>query len=255
MHEQFSIKGKRIVITGGAQGIGKCVAQLFAQEGALIGIFDINAPLAKVTAAQIAQDSGIKCLSYACDVTEAQSVQAAFDSYIADFGALDAVFNNAGIASHKPAEDITPKEWLDVINVDLNGVFYVAQAAGKYFINNGIKGAIVNTASMSGTIVNIPQEQSSYNAAKAAVVHLTKSLAVEWAKYGIRVNSISPGYIFTEMTSTVREDWRNFWTDLIPFKRMGTPEELAGGVLYLLSDAASYTSGCDLIMDGCFTCI
>ena len=108
---------------------------------------------------------------------------------------------------------------------------------------------------MSGTIVNIPQDQASYNASKAGVIQLTKSLAVEWSQKGIRVNCISPGYTWTDMTALVRKDWVNFWTDLIPFKRMCQPDELAGGVIYLLSDASTYTSGCDLIIDGCFTCI
>ncbi len=108
---------------------------------------------------------------------------------------------------------------------------------------------------MSGTIVNIPQAQASYNASKAAVIHLTKSLAVELAPKGIRMNSISPGYIKTELTGTVRQDWQDAWVDMIPFKRMGTPEELAGAVIYLLSDASTYTSGADLIIDGCFTTV
>jgi NAD(P)-dependent dehydrogenase (short-subunit alcohol dehydrogenase family) len=108
---------------------------------------------------------------------------------------------------------------------------------------------------MSGTIVNLPQPQASYNASKAAVVHLTKSLAVEWAEYGIRVNSISPGYIFTEMTAHVRKDWTDHWESMTPFKRMGKPEELSGAVIYLASDCSGYTSGCDIIIDGCFTCV
>ena len=122
-------------------------------------------------------------------------------------------------------------------------------------IQEGKRGSIVNTASMSGTIVNFPQRQASYNSSKAAVIQLTKSLAVEWAEYGIRVNCISPGYIWTEMTSVVDRETRNIWESLIPFKRMGTPEELVGGIIYLLSDASTYTSGCNLIMDGCYTCI
>ncbi len=122
-------------------------------------------------------------------------------------------------------------------------------------IQEGKRGSIVNTASMSGTIVNFPQRQASYNSSKAAVIQLTKSLAVEWAEYGIRVNCISPGYIRTEMTSVVDREIRNIWESLIPFKRMGTPEELVGGIIYLLSDASTYTSGCNLIMDGCYTCI
>ena len=125
----------------------------------------------------------------------------------------------------------------------------------KQLILKGKKGSIINTASMSGVIVNVPQLQSSYNASKAAVMHLTKSLAVEWADKGIRVNAISPGYIRTEMTESVREDWKKLWEGMIPFGRMGTPEELAGAVIYLASDMSSYTSGLNMVIDGAFTCI
>lgn len=170
-------------------------------------------------------------------------------------GKLDLLFNNAGIVLQKPVIDLTPDEWLNVINVNLNGVFFVAQAFGRYLITRGKQGVIVNTASMSGSIVNYPQQQASYNASKAGVIQLTKSLAVEWADKGIRVNSISPGYIFTELTSFVREDWRELWKDLTPIKRLGKPEELAGAVIYLLSDSASFATGCDLIIDGGFTVV
>ncbi len=255
LSELLRIQHKRIIVTGGAQGIGKCVAHMLAQEGAQIGIFDANEELAAATAAQIARDSDAPCKAYACDVTDPAQVQAATDAFVADFGTLDGVFNNAGICLHRGALDVTPAQWQRVIDVNLSGVFYVAQAAARQFVREGKSGSIVNTASMSGSIVNIPQEQASYNASKAAVVHLTKSLAVEWAAKNIRVNCISPGYIQTDMTGSVRGDWVQFWTELIPFKRMGKPEELAGAVLYLLSDASSYTSGCDMIIDGCFTCI
>ena len=177
------------------------------------------------------------------------------EEFVSYFGTLDGVFNNAGICLHKSAVDATYQEWFNVVNVNLNGIYIVARAAGKQFLKEGKKGSIVNTASMSGTIVNIPQDQASYNASKAGVIQLTKSLAVEWSQKGIRVNCISPGYTWTDMTALVRKDWVNFWTDLIPFKRMCQPDELAGGVIYLLSDASTYTSGCDLIIDGCFTCI
>src|SRR5699024_5949421 len=161
----------------------------------------------------------------------------------------------AGIVLQKPVIDLEPQEWTKVIDVNLNGMFYMLQAFGRYLINNNIKGSIVNTASMSATIVNYPQQQASYNTAKAGVVQLTKSVAVEWAEHGIRVNCISPGYIFTELTSFVRKDWRDMWIEQTPMKRMGTPEELAGSVIFLLSDASSYASGTDLIIDGGFTTV
>lgn len=251
--DRFSIKGKKILVTGGAQGIGKAVSEAMADCGSDIGIFDLQHELAQKTALQISKKYNVKIRAYKCDVTVPEEVDKCLQQFVNDFGTLDGVFNNAGICIHKETVDVPYEEWIKVINVNLHGVFLVARAAGRQFIKERKKGAIVNTASMSGTIINIPQAQASYNASKAAVVHLTKSLAVEWAESGIRVNCISPGYIWTDMTGLVREDWRKFWTDLIPFKRMGKPDELAGGVIYLLSDAASYTSGCDLIIDGCFT--
>jgi len=250
-YDKFDISGKKVLITGGSQGIGKCIAEVLAECGALVGILDINGEKAKQTAKSIGKD----VIAISCDVTDPDMVNSSVDKFVDHFSGLDAVFNNAGIVFHNPAEEVTPEEFRSIIDVNLNGVFYVAQAAAKVFIKAQTGGSIVNTASMSGTIINIPQNQAAYNASKAAVVHLTKSLAVEWAQKNIRVNCISPGYIVTEMTGAVRVDWRDFWEGLIPFRRMGTPEELAGAVIYLISEASSYTSGADIIIDGCFTCI
>ena len=250
-YNKFSIEGKKILITGGGQGIGKRVAKILIECGASVGILDINEETAKATAEEI----GKNVIALSCDVTDNKQVDAAVEKFVKHYDGIDAVFNNAGIVLHKPAEDLEPEEFTRVIDINLNGVFYVAQSVAKEFIKRGTKGSIVNMASMSGTIVNAPQKQASYNASKAAVVHLTKSLAVEWADKGIRVNCISPGYIETEMTGMVRKDWQDFWLSLIPFRRMGTPEELAGAIIYLISDASTYTSGADIIIDGAFTCI
>ncbi|WP_210424479.1 SDR family oxidoreductase [Gephyromycinifex aptenodytis] len=240
-------------MTGGNQGIGKSVARTLAEAGSDIVIIDLAE--STQTAAQIAEDFGVRAAAYVCDVTQPEQVAEVMNAAAQKMGTLDHLFNNAGIVLHKPALELSPQEWLKVINVNLNGVFFVAQAFARYLVATGKPGNIVNTASMSGTIVNIPQAQASYNASKAAVVHLTKSLGVEWAQHGIRVNSISPGYIATELIGDVREDWKRQWIEAIPFQRMGTPEELGGAVLYLLSDAATYTSGCDLIIDGLFTTV
>ena len=250
---RFSLAGKVTVVTGGRQGIGKVVAHALAEQGSDVVILDMAD--AGDVAAEIAAQHGVRAIALTCNVTDADEVARTIEEAGATMGTLDLLFNNAGICLHKPALECTPSDFTTVINVNLNGVFFVAQAFARYLVAQGKQGNIVNTASMSGTIVNIPQGQASYNASKAGVMHLTKSLAVEWAPLGIRVNSISPGYIATEMTGNVREDWRQIWTDMIPFKRMGTPEELSGAVIYLLSDAATYTSGADLIIDGCFTTV
>lgn len=251
----FSLEGKVVIVTGGAQGIGKVVAEHMAAVGADIVIFDMQEDKAKVTAEAIAKTYKCKTMAIGVDVTKPESVEKAIEEADEYMGKLDLLFNNAGIVLHKAALDVTPAEWLGVINVNLNGVFFVAQAFAKYLVAHDKKGAIVNTASMSGTVVNYPQEQASYNTSKAGVMHLTKSLAVEWVNKGIRVNSISPGYMYTELTCNVRQDWQDKWNELIPYNRMGTPDELAGAVIYLLSDSASYTSGCDMIIDGCYTSV
>lgn len=249
----FSLKNKVTIVTGGAQGIGKVVAHYLADAGSDIVIFDLSD--ADEVAADIVKKSGVRACAFRCDVTNPDDVAQCISDAADKMGTVDLLFNNAGICLHKDALLCTPEDWSKVINVNLNGMFFVAQAFSRYLVQNKKTGNIVNTASMSGTIVNIPQSQASYNASKAAVVHLTKSLAVELADKGIRVNSISPGYIKTEMTGTVRQDWQDFWVESIPFKRMGTPEELVGAVIYLLSDASTYTSGADLIIDGCFTVV
>ena len=252
-HDIFSLKGKVTIVTGGRRGIGKVVAEYLADAGSDIVIFSKND--ASDVAENIVKEYGVRAVSIVVDVTDPDAVVKAIDKAAEVMGTLDCLFNNAGICIHKDAVDVSNEDWLKVIDCNLNGIFYVARSFAKWLIAHDKKGNIVNTASMSGTIVNIPQGQASYNSSKAGVAHLTKSLAVEWVKYGIRVNSISPGYIKTEMTGTVRQDWQDFWLGLIPFHRYGLPEELAGAVIYLLSDASTYTSGLDMIIDGCFTVI
>ena len=252
-HDIFSLKGKVCIVTGGNQGIGETVAAFIADAGADIAIFDLND--GKEVAEKIAVEYGVRAKAYVCNVTDPDNVKSCIEKAAADFGTLDLLFNNAGICLHKPALECEKNDWDKVISVNLNGVFYVAQAFGQYLVANNKKGSIVNTASMSATIVNIPQGQASYNASKAGVVHLTKSLAVEWVDKGIRVNCISPGYIRTAITGNSNPDWQKLWIESIPYKRMGVPEELAGAVIYLLSDASTYTSGCDIIIDGCFTVV
>lgn len=249
----FTLKGKTAIVTGGYRGIGKTVAAYLAGQGADIIIFDLFDGAA--TAKQIAEEYGVKAEAFVCDVTVPASVKDCFDKACDSFGVPDILFNNAGIGPHKDALQVTPEEWKKVLDVNLNGIFYVATEFARRAIAAGKKGSVINTASMSGLIVNIPQKQASYNASKAAVIHLTKTLAIEWAEYGIRVNCISPGYIATELIANVDPNMRKEWTDMIPFKRMGTPDELAGAVIYLASDASTYTSGCNIVIDGCYTVI
>lgn len=249
----FQPIGETILITGGAQGIGRAIAEYFAEIGINVAIFDNQGDKGLETAKYLTEKFGVKSLAYQVDVTDYEKIEQTLQQAVTDFGKIEMLFNNAGIVIHKPANEITKNEWFKVIDVNLNGVFYVAQAFGKYLIQNNIKGAIVNTASMSGTIVNFPQLQASYNTAKAGVIHLTKSLAVEWAEHGIRVNSVSPGYIYTELTSFVRQDWQDSWIENTPVKRFGKTEELIGAVVYLFSKNATFAVGTDIIVDGGYT--
>ncbi|MGN0421607.1 MAG: SDR family oxidoreductase [Lachnospiraceae bacterium] len=253
LKDMFSLKGKVTVITGGNQGIGKCVARYLADAGSDIVIFDLND--ASAVAEEIAQEFQVRTAAFVCDVTNPSMVNDCISKAAEEMGTLDCLFNNAGISIHCDTIDAVPEDWLKVVDVNLNGIYHVAQAFGKYLITHDKTGNIVNTASMSASIVNIPQIQPSYNASKAAVIHLTKSLAVEWASKGIRVNCISPGYMNTEMTARETKELKDLWISKIPFERMGEPDELAGAVIYLLSDASTYTSGLDMIVDGCYTLI
>lgn len=249
----FSLEGKSGFITGAAQGIGKCIARAFADFGADVAIVDRNLELAQKTADEIAADTGRKVIAYLCDVTDPDSVEAMIKQYRGDFDQLDYAVNNAGIFTDEAAMDISPERFKSVINVDLNGVFFTAQAAAKVMKEQGRGGSIVSTASMSAHIINTPQTIANYCAAKAGVVHLCKGLAVEWAKYGIRVNTVSPGYMKTELIA-VMADMLPVWEAKVPEgSRLGVPEDLIGAYVYFVSDASVYATGADLIVDGGYT--
>ncbi|HIS02374.1 MAG TPA: SDR family oxidoreductase [Candidatus Pullichristensenella avicola] len=254
MESLFSLANRKILVTGGAQGIGKAVAFRLAEAGANVGILDRNGEGAQSVADELKlRFPSRNFAGFVCDVTDYEAVNRTVDDFVRCFDGIDGLFNNAGTCIHKEVENVTPEEWLRVVNVNYNGLFYVAQAVGKRFIATKTKGTIVNTGSMSGVIINLPQPQTSYNSSKAAVIHLTKSLAVEWAQYGIRVNCISPGYIKTELSGMAKPEWIEYWLQAVPFHRMGLPDELAGAVIYFMSEASTYTSGANLIIDGCFT--
>jgi NAD(P)-dependent dehydrogenase (short-subunit alcohol dehydrogenase family) len=250
--EKFKLVGKKAYVTGGARGIGKCAAIALAEAGADIAIVDWDIEEANKTAKEL-EAYGVKTLAVKADVTNPDDVNNMIDVILEAFGTIDIAFNNAGICINEKAENMTFEQWKKVIDINLTGVFLTSQAAGRVMIKNG-KGTIINTASMSGHIVNSPQPQSAYNASKAGVIMLTKSLAVEWAPHNVRVNSISPGYIATEMTLKAT-NWIPSWVEATPVKRMGVPEELQGAIIYLASEAAGFTTGSDIVVDGAFTCV
>jgi NAD(P)-dependent dehydrogenase (short-subunit alcohol dehydrogenase family) len=198
---------------------------------------------------------GKRALAIKVDVTKKADIEKTFTAAAKQLGGLDIVINNAGVCIHEAAED-TPEEHYDfVVDTDMKGVFFCCQAAAA-LMKPQKKGSIINIASMSGSIANYPQKQAHYNAAKAGVILLTKCLAVEWVDYGIRVNSISPGYTRTEMTVKLSApEMIVQWESMIPMRRMAEPQELAGAVIYLASDASSYTTGSDIIVDGGYTAL
>lgn len=251
LEEMFGLKGKVAIVTGGGQGIGQVVACGLARAGAQVVVLSRSG--ADETLRRIAADGG-DAYFLSTDVTVEASVDAAFAEILRRSGAIDIVFNNAGICKHQSALEATIADFREVLDVNLTGEYIVARAAGKIMIDRGIHGSIINMASMSGSIINVPQWQCSYNASKAAVIHMTRSLAMEWADDHIRVNSISPGYIATPMSVDTPQELRDAWMSLIPMHRMGKPEELMPAILYLACDAAGYTSGSDVIVDGAYTC-
>ena len=249
----FRLDGKKGFITGGAQGIGKTIANAYAALGADVAIVDINFDKAKDTAEAIADETGRKIVALKCDVTDPTSVNQMISDFEKEFHSIDFAVNNAGIFTGDPALEISPEAFKSVIDVNLNGVFFTAQAAAKLMVKHKNGGTIISTASMSAHIINIPQTIANYCAAKAGVVHLTKALAVEWAKYDIRVNCVSPGYIQTELIATL-EDVLPIWREKMPEgSRLGYPEDLVGVFVYLASDASSFATGSDFIIDGGYT--
>lgn len=248
----FRLDGGVALITGGAGGIGRAIAVAAAQHGAAIGIVDLLGADFDGAIAAI-ESVGGRAIALPADVTDPESMSGAVDTLQATFGALTAAVNAAGIANAAPAEEMPLEQWQRLYDIDVTGVFVSAQAEARAMLANG-RGSIVNIASMSGTIANRGLLQAHYNSAKAAVIHLSKSLAAEWAARGVRVNSLSPGYTMTPMNSRpeVAEQVAMFASDT-PMQRTAEPEEMAGPAVFLLSPAASFCTGHDLVIDGGFT--
>lgn len=253
--EKMRLDGKKIFVTGGARGIGKSVSIGFAEAGADVAIVDIDIDEAKKTAAMLKDTYKINSIAIKTDVTNQDDVNSMIDTILREFGRIDVAFCNAGICINAPAEEMTYEQWKKNIDINLNGVFLTAQAAGKVMLKQG-GGSIINTASMSGHIVNVPQPQCAYNASKAGVIQLTKSMAVEWAKRKVRVNCISPGYMGTELIkeSTTLQPLVEQWNAMAPMGRLGDPAELQSICVYLAGDTSTFTTGSDIVIDGAFTC-
>jgi len=241
------LQGRVAAITGGALGIGRATARLFAEEGATVALGDVQLEAAQKVAQEIERGGG-KAIAIALDVGDAAQVQAFVDRVAAEFGRLDVMFANAGIAHSAPFLEHPEAQWHRVMRVNLTGVFLCGQAAARQMVRQGGGGRIITTASING--FRGVENLVGYNAAKAGVIELTRTMAVELAQHRITVNAIAPAQIDTRLTRTLPEEARRRRVERIPMGRFGEPEEVARVALFLASDDASYVTGHTLAVDG-----
>ncbi|KAL5339450.1 oxidoreductase [Aspergillus crustosus] len=243
VHKLFDLTGKIAAITGGGRGI----ADIFTQ----IAIIYNTTATAPETATELSKTYNTTCAAYKANVTSLDQISSAINQIAADFGKLDIIVANAGICSEHAGEDYTPTGFQEIMDVNVNGAFYTAQAAARVFKKQGFGNAVF-TASVSATLVNTPQRQAAYNASKAGVLHLAKSLAVEWVDFA-RVNAVSPGYIETSMMAYAAPDMVTRWRAQVPARIFASPYELKGVYLFCASDASSYMTGSNIIVDEGFS--
>jgi len=254
--QKFTLAGKVAVVTGGGRGLGFNMAQALSEVGIRgIAIMDVQQELGDKAARELSEQTGIDVRFYKVDVRDGGAMSQTVQDVVEHFGRLDILINAAGIAdSNMKAESYDHEKFRRLIDINVTGSFLVAQAVAQQMIRLGQGGSIINIASMSGSIVNYPQEQSCYNASKAAVVQLTKSLAAEWARYGIRVNSISPGYMDTALNRVpALEAQKRIWIDHTPQKRLGAVDDLNNLAVYLASDGSAFMTGNNCLIDGGYT--
>ncbi|MFE0906533.1 SDR family NAD(P)-dependent oxidoreductase [Streptomyces rochei] len=254
MTSPFSLEGKTALVTGGNQGLGKAFALGLAEAGARVAICGRREE-ANRAAAEEAEEAGFDFVTITADITDDGEVAAMTEEALSALdGRIDVLVNNAGTCHHAPSFEVTDEEWANVFDLNVRALWKVSLAVGAGMRDRGA-GSIVNIGSMSGFIVNRPQWQPAYNASKAAVHHLTKSLAVEWAPFGVRVNALAPGYVRTDMAPVDRPEFRRYWIDDCPQQRFALPEEIAPSVVFLASDAASFITGSVLVADGGYTAV
>lgn len=251
--DRFRLDGRVALVTGAGQGIGRAFAHALGEAGAKVAVADIVPSRAAQVAAEL-DKKGIASLAVTADVTRSADVQRMVDAVLGRWGELTIGVNNAGVGLWSDSETMAEEQWHDLMAVNLTGVFLCAQAEGRAMLEAGY-GKIINTASMSGSIVNTPQNQAAYNTSKAGVIHLTRSLAAEWASRGVRVNSISPGYTRTQLVDDLVATPQGQrvvprWMGLTPLGRMAEVTDLQGAVVYLAAEASDFMTGHDLVIDG-----
>jgi NAD(P)-dependent dehydrogenase (short-subunit alcohol dehydrogenase family) len=252
-----AFEGRVVVVTGGGRGLGLAMAEALARRGADVALLDLLDDVG-ATGAALADRTGRRVVGQRVDVTDDASVVAGLDAVAAALAVPTVLVNAAGVAMDRPALETSTADWRRVMDVNLTGTFVVCREFARRAVDAGVGASIVNVASMSGIVVNVPQQQAAYNASKAAVSMLTKSLAVEWLPLGVRVNAIAPGYFASDMTRAVaaREpEMRDEWLRRTPAGRMGEPEELGDLVAYLAGDGSRFVVGETVVIDGGYTLI
>ncbi|KAM0723535.1 hypothetical protein Q7P37_000522 [Cladosporium fusiforme] len=251
--KKFCLPGKVAVVTGGGRGLGYNMAQALTEVGVRgIAIMDVQQELGDKAARELSEQTGVDVRFYRIDVRDGHAMGQTIQDVVDHYGQVDILINAAGIAdSNIKAETYDHEKFRRLIDINITGTFLVAQAVGQQMIKAKTGGSIINIASMSGTVVNYPQEQSCYNASKAGVVQLTKSLAAEWARHNIRVNSISPGYMDTALNRVPALDaQKRIWIDQTPQKRLGSVDDLNNLAVYLASSGSAFMTGNNCLIDG-----
>ena len=256
----FSLSNRTALITGGARGIGLAITTAFAEAGcSKIGITYSSSSKAPEIAADLSSKYNTTIKAFKMDVRDSKSVSETFTQVKKAFGRIDIVVANAGITVHEDALKMTEKDYKDVMGTNLDGAWWTAVESGKIFKEQvetepgKAAGNLIFTGSVSAELVNVPQRQAAYNASKAGMVHMAKSLSVEWAEFGARANCVSPGFIETDMIETLPDEWKTEWHHMVPGRRFCAPYELKGVYVFLASDASSYMTGANVIVDGGYT--